>query len=190
MSSLPKTFLTPEEYLEQERRAEFKHEYVDGEIFAMSGASRRHSLIVTNIVRELGQQLKGKGCEVHSNDLRLRIPPGRAFLYPDVMAICGEVQLADEHNDTVLNPILIIEVLSPSTRNYDQGGKFEMYRKLPSLREYLTISQHEQRIEHHRRIENNRWELLEVDDPSAVLQLQSISCALPLAEIYDKVAWE
>jgi Uma2 family endonuclease len=190
MSTLPKTFLTPEEYLEQERRAEFKSEYYNGETFAMAGASRRHGLIVVNMAAELRQQLKGKPCEVQSNDLRLRIPPGSFISYPDIMVICDKVQFTDDQQDTVVNPLLIIEVLSPSTRDYDRGLKFEMYRKIDSLREYLTVSQDSPHVEHWTRADHNHWELMEVEDPTATLELPSIGCILPLSEIYDKVVWE
>ena len=181
--------MTPEAYLEQERRAEFRSEYYQGETFAMADASRRHSLIVTNIVAELSAQLKGTPCEVHSKDLRLRVQPARFFTYPDVLVICGDLQFADDQKDTVLNPVLIVEVLSPSTQDYDRGRKFEMYRKLQSFREYLTVSQDEPRIEHHTRIASHRWEMVEVEDRTAVLELCSIGCTLPLSEIYDKVVW-
>jgi Uma2 family endonuclease len=181
--------LTPEEYLEQERRAEFKSEYYNGETFAMAGATRRHGLIVTNLIGELRRQLKGQHWEVHSN-LRLGIPPARFFAYPDVLVVGNRIDFADGHQDTVLNPVLIIEVLSPSSRDYDRGRKFEMYRKLASLEEYVIVAQQSPHVEHYTLCENGHWKLTEVEDPSATLQLPSIGCVLPLAEIYDKVVWE
>jgi Uma2 family endonuclease len=147
MSSQPTTFVSQEEYLAQERLAERKSKYYQGEVFAMSGASPRHVWIVANIVAEFRQQLKGKPCLVSASDLRLRVTPADLYTYPDVMVICGEAQFADDQKDTVLNPVLIVEVLSESIRNYDRGRKFQHYRKLPSLIEYLLIEQDEPHIE-------------------------------------------
>src|SRR5262245_12190039 len=127
-----KTFLTPEKYLEIERRAEFKSEYYNGDMFGMSGASPRHAWIVPNIVAELRQQLKGRPCRVASNDLRLRVLPSGLYTYPDVMVVCGEPRFADDQKDTLLNPVVIVEVLSESTRDYDRGQKFQFYRGLAS----------------------------------------------------------
>jgi Uma2 family endonuclease len=188
MSSQPHTFLTPEEYLEIERAAERKSEYFAGEMFAMAGATRRHILIVTNLVIGLGQSLKGRPCEVYSTDMRLRITPSGLYTYPDVMVACGEFQFADDQKDTLLNPVVIVEVLSESTRDYDRGRKFQHYRTLPSLQEYLTIAQDEVHVEHWLRPEGE-WRLREFSDLGKTVRLDSISCMLPLAEIYDKVDW-
>jgi Uma2 family endonuclease len=189
MSTQPKTFLSPEEYLELERRAERKSEYFQGEMFAMAGASRRHGLIVTNLVGELRQQLKQKACEVYASDLRLRVTPTCLYTYPDVMVVCGEAQFADDQKDTLIDPIVIIEVLSASTRDYDRGQKFQHYRTLSSLLEYLTVGQDAPHIEHWTRQPDGRWLLAEFDDPSQSIELISIGCVLPLAEIYHKVEW-
>jgi Uma2 family endonuclease len=140
--------VSPEEYLEQERLADRKSEYFQGEVFAMAGASPRHVSIVTNAVIELGQQLKRKPCRVYPADLRLRVTSVGLYTYHDVMVICGEAQFADDQEDTELNPVLIVEVLSESTRDYDRGRKFQHYRKLPSLAGYLMIEQDEPHIEH------------------------------------------
>jgi Uma2 family endonuclease len=189
MAAQPTTFLTPAEYLEQERCAGRKSEYLRGEVFAMAGASRRHGLIVTNLVAEMRQQLKGKACEVYSNDLRLRVTPAGLYTYPDVMVACGDIQFADDHKDTILNPVLLIEVLSESTRDYDRGRKFQYYRTLPSLVEYLTVSQDEPHVEHWSRQQQDRWLLVEFGGVGQTIPLISIPCNLPLAEIYDKVDW-
>lgn len=189
MSSHPKTFLTPEEYLEQERRAEYKSEYFAGEVFAMAGASRRHGLIVTNLVRELSLQMKERPCDVYAGDLRLRVTPTGLYTYPDVMVICGAVQFADNRQDTVLNPVVLIEVLSESTRDYDRGQKFQQYRTLPSLTEYLTVAQDEPHVEHWTRQQEDRGLLVEFSNLAQTIQLASIDCVLPLAEIYRKVEW-
>jgi Uma2 family endonuclease len=189
MSSQPTSFLTPEEYLEQERRAEYKSEYFGGEVFAMAGASYRHSLIVTNLMRELSLQLKEGPCEVHAGDLRLGVTPTGLYTYPDVMVICGDVKFADNQKDTVLNPVVLIEVLSESTRDYDRGRKFQHYRALPSLKEYLTVAQDEPHVEHWTRQEEDRGLLVEYSNLSQTVRLASIGCVLPLAEIFHKIEW-
>jgi Uma2 family endonuclease len=181
--------LSPAEYLEQERRAEHKNEYFQGEVSAMAGASRRHGLIVTNLVAELRQQLKGKPCEVYSGDLRLRVTPAGLYAYPDVLVAYCDVQFADDQKDTVLNPVVLIEVLSESTRDYDRGTKFEYYRTLPSLMEYLTVAQDKPHIEHWMRQQEDLGMLAEFHKLSQTIRLASIDCLLPLAEIYDKVDW-
>jgi len=188
MSAQP-TFLTPAEYLELERRAEYKSEYLQGEMYAMAGASRRHSLIVTNLLREISQQLKGKSCEVHGGDLRLRVTAAGLYTYPDVVVACGEIQFADDQKDTILNPVLLIEVLSESTRDYDRGRKFQYYRTLLSLVEYLTVAQDEPHVEQWTRQNDGRWVLTEFGKMSGIIPLVSIPGVLPLTEAYDKVEW-
>ncbi len=189
MSTEPKTFLSPEEYLEQERRAGQKSEYFQGETFAMAGASQRHALIVTNLVGEFRQQLKGKPCEVYSSDLRLRVEATGLYTYPDVMVVCGNPQFADDQKDTLLNPVIIIEVLSESTRDYDRGQKFQHYRALASVMEYLTVAQSEPHVEYCSRQAENRWLLTEFSGLEQSIPLASIHCVLRLAEIYDKIEW-
>jgi Uma2 family endonuclease len=189
MSSQRTTFISPEEYLAQERLAERKSEYFQGEVFAMAGASRQHIRIVSNLVGNLWQQLKGGPCEVSSSDLRLRVTPAGLYTYPDVMVVCGDAQVADDQRDTVLNPVLIIEVLSESTRAYDRGRKFQHYRTLPSLIEYLTIEQDEPRIEHWTRQREDHWDFVAIDDVGLNIQMTSIGCVLPLAEVYDRIEW-
>ncbi len=187
MSSQPTTSLSPAEYLELERKAEFKSEYFQGEMFAMAGASRRHGLIALNVAAEFRQQLKARPCEAYAGDMRLRVSPSGLYTYPDVVVVCGEAQFADDHKDTLLNPNLIVEVLSDSTRDYDRGEKFQHYRSLPSLREYLTVSQDTPHVEHWTRQPEDRWLLTEFSDLNKSIQLTSVDCVLPMAEIYDKV---
>lgn len=189
MSSQQKTLLTPEKYLEIERKAEFKSEYYKGEMFAMAGGTIRHGTIVINLGRELSLQLKGKPCSAYSSDVRLRVSPAGLYTYPDLMVVCGEHQYADDHKDTVLNPVVIIEVLSDSTRDYDLGRKFQLYRTLRSLGEYLTVAQDKPHIEHWIRQQENRGVLSEFNELSQSIQLTSIDCVLSLAEVYDKVDW-
>ncbi len=187
MSTQPKTRYTPEEYLALERAAAYKSEYYDGEIFAMSGASRRHVLIVTNLVGELHGQMKKRDCEVYSADMRLKVSATGAYTYPDVIVVCGKPQFSDEQKDTLLNPNVIVEVLSESTQGYDRGGKFEQYRTLESFKEYLLVAQDKPHVEHFVRQDDNRWLLTETNKMEDSIELSSIGCTLPLAEIYDKV---
>jgi Uma2 family endonuclease len=140
MSSQPKTFITPEEYLEIERTAERKSEYYQGEMFAMAGGTPRHAWIVANLIGGLWQQLKGRPCRVASSDLQLRVSTTGLYTYPDVMVVCGEPQFPADQRNSLLNPSVIIEVLSDSTGDYDLGRKFRHYRTLPSLRDYLTAA--------------------------------------------------
>ncbi|MBI5015561.1 MAG: Uma2 family endonuclease [Deltaproteobacteria bacterium] len=186
MAVQPKPFLTPAQYLAAERQAEHKSEYLSGEVFAMSGASARHVLIVSNVVRELGTQFKNRDCRVFSTDLRVKVPTTGLYTYPDVVAVCGPLSFDDEQNDTLLNPTLLVEVLSESTKDYDRGGKFEQYRTLESLKEYVLIAQDRPHVEHHVRQPDDRWLLEETNRPEDVVALPSIGCTLALIEIYDK----
>ena len=183
---LAQPLVTPAEYLSLERRAREKSEYVNGRIYAMAGTSRVHSLIVANLVRELGNQLRGRPCEIHGSDLRVKVQHTGMYTYPDVVALCGEAQLEDEELDTLLNPSVIIEVLSPSTESYDRGEKFAHYRRLDTLQEYVLVAQVKRRIEHFRR-EGDHWVFTEVSDPEEELTLSSLGCTLRLADIYDRV---
>lgn len=189
MSSQRATLLTPEEYLEIERRAERKSEYYKGEMFAMAGASPKHVLTVTNLVVELGQQLKKKPCRMYSVDLRLRVTATGLYTYPDVIVVCGDPQFAEDQSDTLLNPTVIIEVLSLSTQDYDRGRKFEHYRTLPSLVDYLTVAQDRPHIEHWYR-QDSHWMLVDYDGLTQSIHLTSIDVDLPLAEVYDKVEFD
>jgi Uma2 family endonuclease len=189
MSSQRTTLLTPEEYLAIERRAERKSEYFEGVMYAMSGASYGHVLIVDNLNYELKLQLKGGPCRVHSSDLRLRVAQNGLYTYPDLMVICGGPQFADDRRDTVVNPVLIVEVHSESTQAYDRGKKFEQYRRLPSLREYLLAAQDAPRIEQWTRQPDDSWLMTETSGTDACIRLASIDCLLPLAGIYDQIEW-
>ena len=187
MSLELKPRVTPEEYLALERKAERKSEYFKGEIFAMSGASPQHVLIVTNVVAELRGQLKTRPCTVYSTDLRLKVSAAGLYTYPDVIVVCGEPQFDDDHKDTLLNPTLIVEVLSESTKDYDRGAKFEQYRKIESFVEYVLIAQDKRHVEHFVRQAGNRWLLSETNRLEDTLELTSIACNLMLTEVYDKV---
>jgi len=182
-----KSYVTPEEYLAFERASEYKSEYYDGEIFAMTGASKEHNLITVNIASEFRAQLKKRDCKTYVNDMRVKVPATGLYTYPDVVVVCGEPQFEDEHFDTLLNPVLVVEVLSKSTARYDRAGKFSDYRSIPSFVEYLLVAQDEHRVEHYARQTDARWLLTEYRSPADVVQLDSIQCSLALEEIYDKV---
>jgi Uma2 family endonuclease len=188
MSSQPKTYLTPEEYLAIERRNEYKSEYVDGEMVAMTGASRRHNLININIAGEINRQLRGRQCEAYASDMRVRVPSMRAYVYPDVVIVCGEPQLEDDYLDTLLNPTVLIEVLSESTERYDRGRKFGFYRTIESLAEYVLVAQDECRVEQYAKQPDGRWLLTDHRSPEDLVELASIQCTLKLSEVYEKVA--
>ncbi|MBI3951849.1 MAG: Uma2 family endonuclease [Acidobacteria bacterium] len=187
MSAQPKVRLTPEEYLAIERKAEYKSEYYAGEMFAMAGASEAHNLIVLNVSAELRAQLRKRPCKVYLSDMRVKVNPTGLYTYPDVTVVCGEVRFEDDHRDTLLNPTAIVEVLSPSTEGYDRGRKFEHYRKLDSLKEYVLIAQEKYHVERFVRQPGNQWLLSETDNVQDTIHLPSISCDLALADVYDKV---
>jgi Uma2 family endonuclease len=186
MQPLAQHHVTPEEYLALERASEFRSELIDGQIVAMSGTSRAHSLIVVNLAREISVQLRGRPCEIYIADMRVRVAPTGLYTYPDLAGLCGEPRLEDGHHDTLTNPALVIEVLSPSTEAYDRGEKFAQYRALDSLCEYVLVAQDRMRVEHYRRQEA-QWVLTALDGPDAVLNLESIGCTVRLADIYEKV---
>ena len=187
MSLQPSAYLTPKEYLALERGAEYKSEYLAGEIFAMAGTSERHNLIAGNVFAELHAQLRKRPCKVYFSDVRLKVNRTGLYTYPDVMVVCGETQFADDQQDMILNPTVIIEVLSESTEGYDRGKKFEHYRKLDSLSEYILIAQDRYHVERYVRQPDNQWLLAETDNVHDTLSLTSIACNLALADIYDKV---
>ena len=178
---------TPEEYLVLERQAQCKSEYYAGDICAMAGASRWHNLIVTNVIGELRAQLKGRPCTTYPSDMRVKISPTGLYTYPDVTVVCGAAQFEDTQQDTLLNPTLIVEVLSESTEAYDRGGKFAHYRKLASLLEYVLITPTKSHIEHYIRQPDNRWLLEEAEGLHGTVHFPAIDCHLSLAEVYDKV---
>ena len=186
MSTQPKAFLTPEQYLEIERKAEFKSEYYQGEMFAMAGARSDHNLIVDSLVAHLYPQLRPRRCLIYSSDQRVRVSATGLYTYPDVVVVCGEPQYVDEESDTLTNPTLIIEVLSPSTEAYDRGRKFEHYRSLPSLREYLLVETDRVHVDLYTRQDRGQWLLTAAGRAEDTIELSSIDCKLTLAEIYEK----
>lgn len=178
--------LTPMEYLTIERAAPTKSEFYDGEMFAMAGGTALHSLIGTNVTGEFRNKLRGKHCVPYNADLRIQVQATGLFTYPDLSIICGPLQFADA-DDTVTNPSVLVEVLSPSTEAYDRGQKFLQYRQIPSLREYLLVSQHEPLLELFVRQDNNLWSLREAAGLDARLEIPSLEITVSLAEIYANV---
>lgn len=180
---------TPEEYLALERKAEYKSEYVNGEIYAMGGASLAHTTITLNIGALLLAQLRGRPCRVLTSEMRVKISATGSYVYPDVVVACGDIQFEDAEVDTLLNPTVIIEVLSPTTEAFDRGAKFGHYRQLPSVQEYLLIAQDRVSVERFSR-QGDQWLLTEATDLGDTMQLASIGCELPLANVYERVEFE
>jgi Uma2 family endonuclease len=187
VSTQPKTFLTEEQYLEIERKAEYKSEYFAGEMFAVAGAKEGHNLITLNLAADLHQQLRNRPCRVYSNDMRVKIPTAGLYTYPDVIAVCGEPQFRDEQRDTLLNPNLVVEVLSPSTEAYDRGRKFEHYRSIGSVSEYLLVSSDRIQVDLYARQADGRFLLTAASDLQETLELQSVGCRITLSALYEKV---
>lgn len=185
MSSVAEKGVTPEEYLRRERAAETKSEYYDGIVYAMTGASPRHNLIVGNLGWSLRNHLP-TGCRAYSSDLRVRILKPTRFFYPDVTVVCGEDRLADDEKDVLLNPLVVFEVLSESTTAFDRGRKFLSYQAIESLQEYVLVSQEEYLVEHFRR-DPGQWLYTVARGLDAVLPVPSTECELPLREIYYQV---
>jgi Uma2 family endonuclease len=184
--ALPQTRVTPEDYLAFERASEEKHEYYAGEIFAMTGASTNHNRIVGSTYAALYAQLRERPCDILANDMRVKVPATGLYTYPDISILCEEPQFEDSEVDTLLNPTVIIEVLSPSTEAYDRGKKFQHYRTIPSFQEYLLISQDNVRVEHYRRQGNDKWEMADAHTLDATITLPSVNCTLRLSDIYEK----
>jgi Uma2 family endonuclease len=178
---------TVEEYLALERVSPEKHEYYRGEIFAMSGASLPHNRIQMNFVRKVGNFLEGKGCDVFGSDLRVHIPTNGLYTYPDAVIVCGAPDVGDEEMDTLLNPAVIVEVLSRSTQSYDRGDKFALYRAIPSLKEYILVASENIGVEHYTKQENGTWILTEYNQLQDSLPVQTIGFSLPLSELYSGV---
>ena len=186
----PKTFLSQAEFLEFERNSEEKHEYYKGEIFAMSGASYEHNVIEDNIRGELHNFLKGKECRSFGSNLRTSVQANTLYTYPDIIVICGKPEFVDDQFDTVLNPTLIVEILSPSTANYDKGTKFELYRDIPSLKEYITVDSTKVHVEQFIKNDNQTWTLQEYKTAEASLMLNCIQMPLSVGDCYTGVEFK
>jgi Uma2 family endonuclease len=186
MGSYPKEkYYAEDEYLALEREAEYRSEYFAGRVYAMAGGSREHSAITVNVTVVIGSQLRGKPCQAFSNDMKVRA--GRLYAYPDLSVVCGEPTFRDARRDVLLNPVVLFEVLSPSTEAFDRGKKLAQYQQIPSLKDYVMIAQDEPRIDHYERRSDNEWRVSIIVGMGANVHLDSIDCTLPLSEVYDKV---
>ncbi len=181
---------TAEEYFELERQAEYKSEFVDGEIFAFAGASEPHNLVTTNLTIALGSQLVGKPCKLYPGDMRVQLAKSTRYFYPDVVIVCGEAEFVSGTRDTLVNPTFVVEILSPSTKNYGRGEEFRRYRTLNSLQTYVLVSQHEPLVEVFERQEDERWMFSELSALDSMISFPSIRCELLLEKVYDKVDFE
>jgi Uma2 family endonuclease len=186
MASNPITKVSAEEYLAQDRAAESRSEFLDGEIIAMSGGSARHSRLKVRLVHEVYAVLRGTSCEAFDSDFRVRVSP-RMYTYPDLAVVCGEAMFADQREDILLNPTAIFEVLSPSTEYYDRVVKFQHYREVESLQDYVLVAQDQVRVEQYTRGVSNTWTLHDYQHPDDVLQIASIGISLTLAAIYERI---
>ncbi|MGN6435229.1 MAG: Uma2 family endonuclease [Agriterribacter sp.] len=175
------------EYLEIEQEASDKHEYYRGEMFAMAGAGPKHNIIFKNIFRELAYTLKGKPCQPYGSDQRIHIPENGLFTYPDISIICGDIDTSKEDKDSIIHPVMIFEILSPSTRDYDRGSKFTFYRAIATLKEYILVDSDSISVEVFRLNENKFWQLEEYNQMNQSLQLQTLGFSIPISEIYDGV---
>ena len=190
MSAQPQPRLTPEQYLEIERAAQdVRSEYYNGRMYAMSGGTHPHAIVIGNLARELGIALKKGPCVVTTSDMRVRVNKTGLYTYPDIVVVCDAPQYGDGRHDTVLNPALIVEVLSPFTEGYDRGFKFAQYRALESLREYALVSPSEPRVEIFRRQPSGDWLLSESAGIDAVCRFDSVGCTVAMKDVYDKVTF-
>jgi Uma2 family endonuclease len=190
MSTQTITPLTVEQYLAIERAAEFRSEYLNGEVFAMAGGGVNHGLIATEVISRINEQLRGKPCAVAGSDVRLFCRPANVLTYPDAFVFCAPRRYLDGEKDTLVDATVIIEVLSPSTQNYDRGEKFRFYRGLPSFREYLLLAQDAIRAEHHVRQDDGSWVFRELNGPEAAVELKSIGCRLQLGTLYERAEFD
>jgi Uma2 family endonuclease len=187
MSSNPVSYVSPEEYLERERESDERHEYLYGEIIAVARPSPPHGVVVNNVAFALRIRLEAKGCQIFTESLRVSVQWGPLIAYPDVVLHCGEPEWVDDKHDTLTNPSFVVEVLSPSTMDYDRGTKSRLYRMLSSMSEYLFINPAPVDIEHWRRLPSGNWEVAIINDSSATLRLESLDCEIPVGEIYKNV---
>jgi Uma2 family endonuclease len=175
--------MTYAEYLQAEGKSPVRHEFLNGDVWAMAGGTPEHGALAASMTGELREALRGKPCRIYSSDVRVRILDTGLSTYPDVSVVCGQLETASDDPDAILNPVVLVEVLSDSTEGYDRGAKAAHYRRIPSLREYVLVSQGEPRVEVHRRSENGRWELLEAR-PGESIELASLGIRLDVAAVY------
>jgi Uma2 family endonuclease len=187
MTAQPKRYITEQEYIEFERASAIKHEYYDGHTYAMTGASISHNLIAGNTLASLHGQLRRKPCQIFSSDMRVKVRQTGLNTYPDLVIICGEPQFTDDVLDTLINPLVLIEILSPSTERYDRGMKFQNYRTIETLQDYILIAQDHYHIEYYTRQNDGQWLFQEAIGLDSHIAIQSIECTLTLEDVYEKV---
>lgn len=187
MGQAEKIYITEQEYIESERLSDVKHEYFQGEIFAMSGASIPHIEISMNISVDLATKLKGKKCRPYGSDMRMNIPENTLYTYPDLSVYCDEVETLDDNKDTAKKPTVIFEILSKSTRNYDQGEKFALYRQIPTLKEYILIDSEQIKVILNSKNENSSWNLTEFTSINDIFEIKSLAVDIRLVDIYEDV---
>ena len=181
------SYISQEEYLTFEREAQTKSEYVDGRVFAMVGACRSHNLLQVRLILKLAPQAEQRGCDVYPSDMRVKIPARNTYFYPDLTIVCGESQFEDGRSDTLLNPIVIIEILSPLTAMFDRTGKFSRYRQIASLKHYLLVAYDATAIEHFARQPDNQWLWSMAENPTDTISLTAVGCTFTLADIYANI---
>jgi Uma2 family endonuclease len=190
IESKAQPYYSPEEYLKLEEAAEFRSEYHDGKIIPMTGGTPNHNQIALNFGGAINFATRGKAYRVNVNDLRLWIPSKRVYTYPDVMLVAGKLEFLEGRKDTITNAVMVSEVLSKSTANYDRGDKFKLFRTIPTLREYILIDQYEMHVEQFSKTDDNKWVLSEYDGADAVLRLSCVEFEMRLGDIYDRVDFE
>lgn len=188
MIAQPKPYRTEQEYIQFERASIGKHEYFDGQIYAMTGASRIHNLIAGNTLAMLHRQLRKKPCEIFPSDMRVKVTRTGLYTYPDLVIICGKPEFTDDTLDTLINPLVLIEILSPSTERYDRGMKAQNYRTIGTLQDYILIAQDQYHVEHYARQDTGQWLLQEAIGRESALTIRSIESTLALGDVYEKVA--
>ncbi len=190
MVAKPQNYYSPEEYLALEEAAEYRSEYYRGEIFAMAGGSANHNRITGNVYTALREVLESKSCEAFISDMRLHVKKNNLYTYPDVMIVCGQLKFVKGRTDTLTNPVAIVEVLSESTQGYDRGAKFELYRAIATLQDYILIDQARIHVEYFHKLEDGRWLLAEFNELETVLRLEAVAVEIPLSRVYQRVEWE
>lgn len=189
MSALPQQpyYMTVKRYLAYDRDSDIKNEYADQKIFAMAGAKRRHNLVCTNIVRKYGNRISDNGCEIYQSDMRVQAANAKSYRYPDVVMVCGEAQFADSGQDTLVNPTVLIEVLSKSTAEVDRITKAWEYRQIPSLQDYLVVASDKATVEWYHRQDNGSWLISMIEGLDQHIRLESVKCSLLLGDMYEKI---
>jgi Uma2 family endonuclease len=187
MSTQPTAFLTPEQYIEIERKAQHKSEYYRGEMFAMAGVRLAHNDILANLLREAGQQLRASRCRILPSDMRVQVSGAAFYTYPDASIVCDEPRFADQQMDTLLNPIVLVEILSPSTERYDRVFKSKLYQTIESLRHYLMIAFEEMQVDLYTWQPDGIWTHFTATQPADVVELSSVNCSLKVADLYERV---